>query len=62
MKLNGTLQFLVYADRRNLLGCSIHITTKNTEASLVVSKKTCLEVNAKKARYTFMYREQNKVK
>lgn len=63
MKLNGTHLLLVYADGHTLLGYSIHSKTKNTEASLVVSKKkNGLEVNAKKTRYTFMYRERNKVK
>ena len=62
MKFNGTHQLLVHADGRNLLGYRLHRTTKNTEASLVVSKKTGLEVNAQKKRFTIMYREQNKVK
>jgi hypothetical protein len=35
---------------------------KNTEASLLISKETGLEVIAEKTRYIFMYREQNKVK
>jgi hypothetical protein len=50
VKLNGTQQLLVYVDGNYLLDYSIHSTTKNTEASLVVSKKTGLEVNAKKTR------------
>jgi hypothetical protein len=62
VKLNGTHQLMFCADSHTLLGYSILSTTKNTEASLVVSKKTGLEVNAKKTRYTIMYCEQNKVK
>lgn len=62
MKLNGTLQLVVYADGYTLLCYSINITMKNTEASLLISKETGLEVIAEKTRYIFMYREQNKVK
>jgi len=31
LKLNGTHQFLVYADNVNILGGSIHTMKKNTE-------------------------------
>jgi hypothetical protein len=62
VKLNGAHQLLLYADGHTLLGYSIHSTTKNIETSLVVSNKTGLEANAKKTRYTIMYREQSKVK
>jgi hypothetical protein len=57
VKLNGTHRLLVNADGHTLLGYSIHSTTKNTEASLVVIKKTGLEVNTKKTRYSIMSRE-----
>jgi hypothetical protein len=50
VKLNETHQLLVYADYHILLGYSAQSTTKNTDASLVVSKKIGLEVNAKKTR------------
>jgi hypothetical protein len=32
LKLNGTHQFLVYADDDNILGRSVHTVKKNTEA------------------------------
>ena len=55
MKLNGTHQFLDYADL-NIFGRSIH---KNTEALVVASKEIRLEVNADKTKYTVMSRDQN---
>jgi len=39
LKLNGTDQFLVYADDVNMLGGSVHTVKKNTEALAVASKK-----------------------
>jgi hypothetical protein len=44
LKLNGTHQLLVYADDVNILGGSIHTTRKNTEALVIASKKTGLEI------------------
>jgi hypothetical protein len=43
LKLNGTHQLLVYADDVN-----IHTIGKNTEALVIASKETGLEVNAEK--------------
>ena len=57
MKLNGTHQLLVYVV--NILGGSLHTTRINTEASVVASKNTGLEVNADKAKYMVMSRDQN---
>jgi len=48
LKVNGTYQLLVYADAVNVLGGSLHTTKKNTEALVVVSQETGLEVNADK--------------
>jgi len=44
LKLNGTHQFLVYADDVNILGGSEHTRKKNTEVLVVASKETGLEV------------------
>ena len=44
MKLNYTHQLLVYVDDVNILGGSVHTIKKNTEAIVVASKETELEV------------------
>ena len=54
LKLNGTHQLLVYADDVNRLGGSMHSIKKNTEALIVGSKETGLEVNAAKTNYMVM--------
>jgi hypothetical protein len=59
LKLNGTHQLLVYADKANILGGSIHTIRKNTEALLIASKEIGLEVNAEKTKYMVMSRDQN---
>jgi ribosomal protein S2 len=48
---------MIYADV-NILGGSIHITKKNTEALAVASKETGLEVNADKTKYMVMSQDQ----
>ena len=50
LKLNGTVQLLVYADDK-ILGKSIHTIKKYTEALVGASKLTRLEVNADKNKY-----------
>jgi hypothetical protein len=60
LKLNGTDQLLVYTDDVNILGWSIHIIKKNTEALLITSKETGLEANAQKTECTVMSRDQIK--
>jgi len=50
---------LVYADDVNVLGGTVRTIEKNTEALLVASKETGLEVNADKTKYTIMSRHQN---
>jgi hypothetical protein len=61
LKLNGTHQFLVYADDVNILGGSVYTRTikKHAEALIMFSKETGLEVNADKTKYMVMSRDQN---
>ena len=59
LKLNGKHQLPVYADDVNILGGSIYSTKENTEALVVASKKTGLQVNADKTKYMVMSRYQN---
>jgi len=58
LKLNGTHQFLVYADL-NILGRSVHTRKKGTEALVVASKEIRLKVNADKTKYMVMSQDQN---
>jgi hypothetical protein len=51
LKLNGTQQFLLYANYVNMLGRSIHTIKKTRQALVVASKENGLEVNAKKTKY-----------
>jgi hypothetical protein len=50
LKLNGTYQFLVCADDINILGGSVHVIKKNTEALVIASKETGLEIYADKTK------------
>jgi hypothetical protein len=59
LKLNGTHQLLVYVDAGNILGRSIHTIEKNTEALVIASKETGLEVNVDKTKYMVMSQDQN---
>jgi hypothetical protein len=57
MKLNGTNQFLVYADHYNLLGGSIHAIRKSREIFVVACKEIVPEVNADNTKYMIMSRD-----
>ena len=54
LKLNGTHQFLAYADDVNILGGSVHTVKENAEALVVATKEIGLEVNADKSKYMIM--------
>jgi hypothetical protein len=58
-KLNGTRQLWVNADDVNILGRSVHTVKTNPDALVASSKETVLEVNADKAKYLVMSRDQN---
>jgi len=59
LKLNGTHQFLAYADVVNILGRGIHTLKENAEASVAATRETGLEVRADKTKYMVMSRGQN---
>ena len=50
---------MVYVDNVNIMGASVHTIKKNTEALVVASKQTGLEVNADKTKYMVMSWDQN---
>ena len=56
LKLNGTRQFLLYADDVNMVGGSLHAIKEKAEALVLASKETGLDVNADKTKYMVMSR------
>ena len=54
LKLNGTHQFLAYADDVNILGGSVHTMKESAEALVVATYEIGLEVNADKTKYMVM--------
>jgi len=50
---------MVYYDDVNILGCNVHTMKWSTEALVVASKETRLEINADRTEYTIMSRDQN---
>jgi hypothetical protein len=56
--LNGTQQFLAYADDVNIMGENTD-TIKKHEALLVASKEVCLKVNPQKTKYMLISRYEN---
>jgi len=59
LKLNDTHQLLIYADGVNILGGSVHTVKEKTEALILASKETGLELNVDKTKYMVMSRDQN---
>jgi len=59
LKLNGTQQFLVYADGDNILDGIVHTVQRNIEALVVASFETGLVVNADKTKHMVMSQYQN---
>jgi len=57
VKLNGT-HHLLHAYDVNILGRSVHAIKKNTEAILVASKESGLEVTTDKTKYLVMSQDQ----
>jgi len=57
LKVDNTHQLLLYANDVNILGRSIHTIKKNTEALVVASKETGLQVNAEETKYVVMSRD-----
>jgi hypothetical protein len=51
LKLNGTHQFLTYADDVNVLGYNIDTIKKNTDALIDASNEAGLEINVEETRY-----------
>ena len=58
LRLNGTHQLLAYADDANILGGSFHTVKKNAETLVTAAKVIGLEVNADKAKYMVVSRDQ----
>jgi hypothetical protein len=59
LKLNGTHQLTVDADVVNILARSVRAVKKNTEALLIGSKGSELEITADKTKCMVMSRDQN---
>jgi hypothetical protein len=59
LKLNGTHQFLAYADDVDLLGDNIDNIKKNTETLIDASKEVGLEINVEKTKCMLLSHQQN---
>jgi hypothetical protein len=59
LKLNGTHQFLAYADDVNLLGDNIDIIKIHTETLIDASKEVGLEINVEKTKYMLLSHHKN---
>jgi len=59
LKLNGTHQFLAYADDVNILRGGIHTLKENAETLVAATREIGLEVCADKTKYMVKSRDQN---
>jgi len=59
LELSGTHQLFVYADDINLLRDGVDIIKENTETPLRARRDVGLEINAEKAQYMIMSRQQH---
>ena len=59
LKIKWCTSGLVYADDVNILGGSLHTMKRNTEALVVATKESGLEVNADKTKCMVIFRDQN---
>jgi len=59
LKLNGTNEFLAYADDVNILEGSIPTLKENAEALVAATRVNGMEVRADKSKYMNMSRNQN---
>jgi hypothetical protein len=59
LKLNGTHQFLAYAEDVNLLGDNIDTIKKNIETFNDASEDAGLEINVERTKYMLLSRHQN---
>jgi uncharacterized protein YfaT (DUF1175 family) len=59
LKLNGTHQFVAYADDVNLLGGNIDTIEKNTETLIDASKEVGLEMNVEETENMLLSHHQN---
>jgi hypothetical protein len=59
MKLNGTHQFLAYADDVSILGDNRDIINKNTKTFIDDGKGAGLEINVEKAKCMFLPYHEN---
>ena len=59
LKLNGTYQFLSYADDANILERSVYTVKKNSGTLLYATKEFGLEVNAHISKYMTKCRDEN---
>jgi hypothetical protein len=59
LTLNGTHQFLAYADDVKLLGDNIDTMKKNTDTLIDACKEVGLEINVEKTKYMLLSRQQN---